>query len=212
MSDDWTWDDPTGHEPDHGPDTGEPDGLGPDLPGYDDLDTADTYPLDSGDAAAEPGDDLDTGDPFTADALVDEPHDWSADLDPADDAGDPEPPSGDTEPPALSGDPVGAGLVGADPDVDPHADGGGWPAPEFPAALDLGTPPEPVDGPPWTDPSTLGDPAAAGTEPPTAPAGGPEVAELADYAGTGPDAGWDTLAASEDPATAALARFWGPRA
>jgi hypothetical protein len=99
---------------------------------------------------------------------------------------------------------------GADPDADPYSS---WPEPEFPAALDLGTPPEPIDGFPWTDPSTLGDDAgpldvrAADAD----PTGSPDPSDLAAYAGLDPAAAdWSSLAASDDPATAALARFWAP--
>jgi hypothetical protein len=104
-------------------------------------------------------------------------------------------------------------IVGADPDAGPYADGA-WPAPEFPAALDL-VPPVPVDGFPWADPDTLGDvdalldadPADPGTDPTALSA---DLADdLAAYAG-GLGTDWAGLAASDDPATAALARFWAP--
>jgi hypothetical protein len=104
-------------------------------------------------------------------------------------------------------------TFGADLDADPYP---AWPEPDFPAALDLGTPPEPVDGLPWTDPSTLGD-AAQPLHAPTADAdptggdGAPDPSDLADYAGLDPAAAdWSSLAAADDPATAALARFWAP--
>jgi hypothetical protein len=79
----------------------------------------------------------------------------------------------------------------------------------FPPAVDVGALPEPVDGFPWIDTGSLGmvDPAAlhtAGTEP-------VDPQDLADYAATELPPGadpWATLAGSDDPATAALARWW----
>jgi hypothetical protein len=105
--------------------------------------------------------------------------------------------------------------VGADPDLDPHGDDGDDGEP-FPEPLALGEPPEPVDGFPWTDPQLIG---GDGVEPLTdlaEPAGGngaPPPEELFAYAGEDPprgEAGWGELMASPDPATSALARFWGP--
>lgn len=95
--------------------------------------------------------------------------------------------------------------VGTDPDLDPRADA--WPEPTFPDPVDVGPVPEPVDGFPWTDPAALGD-----AELPAADTGfgAPDPAELAEYAGEQP-AGqdpWAALAASGDPATSTLARWW----
>ena len=245
MTDDWTWGDNPDHDPDTadtadlgGDDHSGYDDLnaspyGLDAPGYDGLEAHDGLGGDGlGDDAAghdglghegfgdgsEVGD---TGDAFGADALVAEHHDWSDALDTDTDGGDTDgpddaPPADDPDagPDAVTptDDPVGAGLVGADPDAD-----GAWPVPEFPATLDLGAPPEPVDGFPWTDPSTLGDasltdPSAVNVLPPDAlaPDATPPASELAAYAGLDPDTLWDTLTASDDPATAALARFWSP--
>ena len=188
------------------------DGLGDDAAGHD-------GPGHEGFGDGSEGGDTpggDTGDAFGADALVAEHHDWSDALDTDADDGDTDgpddaPPADDPDPGAdavtPTDDPVGAGLVGADPDAD-----GAWPVPEFPATLDLGAPPEPVDGFPWTDPSTLGDasladPSAVDVLP---PAGSPEASEIAAYAGLDSDTPWDALTASDDPATAALARFWSP--
>jgi hypothetical protein len=101
--------------------------------------------------------------------------------------------------------------VGADPDLVPYADAGAWPEPGFPEPLDIGPLPEPVDGFPWTDPATLG--GSGGAEPPAPPAGPPPPADLAEYAGEELPPGadpWQALAASDDPATSALARFWQP--
>jgi hypothetical protein len=80
---------------------------------------------------------------------------------------------------------------------------------DFPAALDIGALPEPVDGFPWIDTGSLGviDPAAM----PAAPVDPVDPHELAEYAATELPPGadpWATLADSEDPATAALARWW----
>ncbi|MFY1670694.1 hypothetical protein ACN27G_12110 [Plantactinospora sp. WMMB334] len=102
--------------------------------------------------------------------------------------------------------------VGADPDLDPYADTGpAWTDP--PELPELGAPPEPVDGFPWTDPALLGTPvdASAATLPGPDGTVGPE--ELAGYAGTELPTGgdpWAALAASDDPATSTLARFWSP--
>ncbi len=77
----------------------------------------------------------------------------------------------------------------------------------FPPAVDIDLP-EPVDGFPWIDTGSLGviDPATAAAHyDPVDPH------ELAEYAGTDLPPGadpWATLAESEDPATATLARWW----
>jgi hypothetical protein len=102
--------------------------------------------------------------------------------------------------------------VGADPDLIPYADAGAWPEPGFPDPLDVGPLPEPVDGFPWTDPAALGEADAAG--PPAEPAGQPPPADLTEYASEELPPGvdpWEALAASDDPATSTLARFWDPR-
>jgi hypothetical protein len=117
-------------------------------------------------------------------------------------------PDGDGGPPPDTAGP-GMGHVGADPDaIDAGAiDAGG--ADGFPPPLDVGALPEPVDGFPWIDADALG--TAAG---PGGPPGVPDPAGLAAYAGEPVPPGadpWAHLAASDDPATAALARFWGPQ-
>jgi hypothetical protein len=86
------------------------------------------------------------------------------------------------------------------------------PADVFPPTVDVGELPEPVDGFPWTDAATLGhlelghvDPGTHDTTQPVDPH------ELAEYAGTEIPPGadpWAVLAASDDPATSTLARFW----
>ena len=99
------------------------------------------------------------------------------------------------------GDPVQAETVPA-----------GDPVEVFPPALDVDLP-EPVDGFPWIDTGSLGlidaGPVEAG---PVDPADTPvQPAELAAYAETDlPPAAdpWATLAESDDPATAALAKWW----
>ncbi len=81
-------------------------------------------------------------------------------------------------------------------------------ADDFPPALEVGDLPEPVDGFPWVDASTLG---AADTY--TAPADPIDPHDLAAYAGVEvPDGAdpWTVLSASDDPAVAALARWWTP--
>jgi hypothetical protein len=76
----------------------------------------------------------------------------------------------------------------------------------FPPAVDVGELPEPVDGFPWTDPASLGpDGDDADADEPV------QAAELAEYAAADLPPGadpWATLAGSDDPATAALARWW----
>ena len=81
-------------------------------------------------------------------------------------------------------------------------------ADDFPPHLEVGDLPEPVDGFPWVDASTLGgaDTYAAQADP-------VDPHELAAYAGVEvPDGAdpWSVLAASDDPAVAALARWWTP--
>jgi hypothetical protein len=91
---------------------------------------------------------------------------------------------------------------------------GSWHDDEFPAQLDLHAP-EPLDGYPWTDPGSLGaldDLADHGVADVTQPA---DPQDLFDYAGLDPEPGsnpWEQLLASDDPATSALARWWGPPA
>jgi hypothetical protein len=177
-------------------------GLGPADPdlGGGDPDGLDTPDLD--DDGSDGPDGLD-GEPATAgydvNALVDEPYD---DDDGPDATDGPDGEDGEDGEDGMGPADAAADPVGADPDVDPYADGS-WPAPEFPATLDLGVPPEPVDGFPWIDPGTLGDPSAALTDlSPTDPA---DPSDLTAYAALDPGA---DPAASDDPATAALAKFW----
>jgi hypothetical protein len=172
-------------------DTGS--GLGPADAGFDPAD-----PGPDGDAGALGGPDtagpdtagLDTG-PATAAYDVDP---YGADDDTAAGAED--------APDAESGLGPAADPVGADPDADPYADGT-WPAPEFPPPLDL-APPEPVDGFPWIDPSTLGEAADAG-DPTAGPDAAADPGDLTAYAALEPGT---PLSDSDDPATNALARFW----
>ncbi len=118
-------------------------------------------------------------------------------------------PSGAFTLPALDDQPA-AEL----PDVAEHTDAeadlpvtAADPVEVFPPALDVDLP-EPVDGFPWIDTSSLGvvDPAPTGAaDIPVQPA------ELAAYAATElPPAAdpWATLEQSDDPATAALAKWW----
>ena len=100
-------------------------------------------------------------------------------------------------------DPPHAGLL--EPDAPEIAE----PAGDFPPTLDVDLP-EPVDGFPWIDTATLGSADPAGFTAPTEPV---SPQELAAYAGVDLDGDadpWTTLAASEDPATSALARWWTP--
>ncbi|GGQ60422.1 hypothetical protein [Couchioplanes azureus] len=106
-------------------------------------------------------------------------------------------------PAAETAEAPGLGPVGADPDAGGDGDA---PVSVFPPVVDVGPLPEPVDGFPWIDTGSLGlvDAAAAATPPVT-----PQ--ELAAYAAEDLPPGadpWAALAGSEDPATAALARWW----
>lgn len=103
----------------------------------------------------------------------------------------------------------GMGSVGTDPDA---VDGDHGPADVFPPAVDVGALPEPVDGFPWIDTGSLGVvPADDGAQHAAGPA--PDSADLAGYAAVDLPPGvdpWAHLAASDDPAISALARFWNP--
>jgi hypothetical protein len=102
----------------------------------------------------------------------------------------------------------GMGHAGADPDA-LHDPGAPEPGDGFPPPVDVGALPQPVDGFPWADPGTLGDVPVPDRGAP----GAADPAGLAAYAAQDLDPGhdpWDQLAASDDPATAALARFWRP--
>lgn len=110
-----------------------------------------------------------------------------------------------TQPP-----PVPDPLFGTDPDAVDLADAEGWAGYEFPPVLDLADLPEPVDGPPWSDPALLG----AEQLPQAVRFGAPEPADLAQYAAmdlsAAGDDPWAALRDAEDPATSALARWWAP--
>lgn len=101
------------------------------------------------------------------------------------------------------GDP-GDGVDGTDP--------AGWTdtaADPFPPALDVDV--QPGDGGPWVDPDLIGGPEwTADAEP--APPADPPAALLPDLAAADgdPDAGWDALRDSDDPAVRALAVHWNP--
>jgi hypothetical protein len=100
--------------------------------------------------------------------------------------------------------------VGADPDLYPYGDDA---APVFPEPLDLGAPPEPVDGFPWTDAELLGGDGVAPLPDPAPEVASPPLGDLSAYAAQDVpdgDAGWSALIASPDPATSTLARFWFP--
>jgi hypothetical protein len=117
---------------------------------------------------------------------------------PGPDPGDP--------PDPVRAEPVAAEPVGADPDATAEPAGG---ADVFPPVLDVGPLPEPVDGFPWIDTADLGPAGPAALH----PAGAPTAQDLAGYAAADLPPGadpWAALEASDDPATAALARFYRP--
>ncbi|MDG4831060.1 hypothetical protein O7627_17340 [Solwaraspora sp. WMMD1047] len=208
--DDWPGDDAEYDDRDTADLSGPADPADPGYGDYPVEDFADLGPADD----AGPDDDAGSDGPFGYGGFADGPDEPFADQ-PA--AAFPGPADG-SEPPdgAESADAAAAGSteapVGADPDLAPYADADTWPQPGFPDPLDIGPLPEPVDGFPWTDPATLGE--AGYAEPPAAPAGAPPPADLAEYASEElpPDVDpWQALAASDDPATSTLARFWDPR-
>jgi hypothetical protein len=206
---------------DHGWDGGDwPDDLDPDSGGGGDLgpDAPDLGGDLSGDLGSGFGE-AETADLGGFDPMSDGPddppgeapdHTSDVPLDPAGDSAVDLPHAADGDS-GTGGDPATdpeLTPVGADPDLDAHADG--WTDQPFPEPLDLDAP-EPVDGFPWTDPATLG-----GEPLPDADAGyqgAPEATELASYAGEEIPPGadpWTALSASEDPATSNLARWWAP--
>ncbi|WP_326558360.1 hypothetical protein [Micromonospora sp. NBC_01796] len=175
--------------------------------------TADTdYPAETRFGPADPDTGSGSPDYDTGFGSADPAPDADAGLGPADDA--------DTRAQAPVDDDARVGFgaagapVGADPDLDPYGDTDSWPQPVFPEAFDAGAVPEPVDGFPWADPTALGD-ADTAPDPATAWTGAPEPTELAGYTAEEVAPGedpWTALAASDDPATSALARFWGTQA
>jgi hypothetical protein len=193
----------------------EPDPHG----GHDGLDPFRGH--DGPDAFGEHGDhalDHDPGDPYLHGDLPgdddlpghdDVPPDLRHDADLADTSGhdptDPAPSMMDAPGPAGAG--VDIHLFGVDHDLPP----GGTDTLDFPPQLDLPERPEPVDGYPWSDADTLGDPGTGAEGPGYA---GPDAGQLLSYAGMdAPAAGedlWAALLGSDDPAASALARWWGP--
>jgi hypothetical protein len=191
-----------------------------DWTGDDDMsDLSDVSDLDTADIATDADPSFVDSDPLSVSSEDDSEGDSAAldepsavdELSAVDDFSGPDEPSG---PDGLSGLDDGGevaheapvAVVGADPDLDPYADT--TTDPVFPPALEM-EPPEPVDGMPWTDPATLGEAPL----PDPSVDGAPEAADLAAYAaedlppGTDP---WTALAASDDPATSTLARWWHP--
>ena len=107
-------------------------------------------------------------------------------------------------------EPLPEPVSGAHPDLETVGDDPHWADDPFPPQLDIGEPPEPVDGFPWSDPAVLGEEHDTGA---AATAGSPPADDLLAYdaheAPDGTDA-WQVLAGSDDPATSSLARFWAP--
>ncbi|WP_030446006.1 hypothetical protein [Actinocatenispora sera] len=180
------------------------DGLG-DHDGYGDehLDT-DGHELDlDPDAGSHDGDDLglEYGELSDGDATDGHEADAFSDVD-----------EDDQQAPALDPDPV----PGTDPDLDLVGDDPDWAAEDvFPPQLEIGEPPEPVDGFPWSDPAVLGEQHDLSVQGPgeaaAQPSGSPD--DLFDYDGQSAPEGvdpWQALAGSDDPATSSLARFWAP--
>ncbi|MFI6761370.1 hypothetical protein ACIBF5_19755 [Micromonospora sp. NPDC050417] len=176
-------------------------------------------PIGYGDEPFTSDTDLGYGDdPFTSDTGpgnvdADSGPGSAADPDTGLAAAEPERGLGSAEPDAEVGFGAAGPPVGADPDLGPYDDADGWPQPAFPDMFEGGVVPEPIDGWPWADPAALGHPDTV-PDPAAVPAAAPDPAELAGYAAQElpPDVDpWAVLADSEDPATSALARFWGQR-
>jgi len=113
-----------------------------------------------------------------------------------------------TDDPHADAGPSTETVVGADPDVDPAAD---WSPADFPEDLQV-TPPEPVDGYPWSDASAVAGPGTGDGDPAATPTDGPPAEDLLDYAGSDGNGGdpWTALLGSDDPATSSLGRWWAP--
>jgi hypothetical protein len=182
-----------------------------DDPGFDDHHD-DVVGLPGGDPdplGADPlGADLFGPDDLPDDDVADEPP--AAPVAEHDDGGpDPAPAveAGVPHPPVVEASDLGP--VGADPDAAPEPGGD----PVFPPPVDVGPLPEPVDGFPWIDTGSLGLAGAGpvGAGPVDAGAGPVDPQGLAEYAAEDLPPGvdpWAALADSDDPATAALARWW----
>jgi hypothetical protein len=206
---------------DSGP--GDPlgDGFDPaddDFSGTGDSSPTDDYPTDDyatdDYAGADQSDDYSAGDYGPgADESVGPAVTAEESIGPAVDAAD-DPSMGPTDESAVdpADDDGSREVIGADPDQ--PVDEPGW-TDLFPPVLELPDVPEPTDGWPWTDAGFLGADLGAGDRlagVPTLPDLRVDVADLLAYAaedGTGGEP-WAALAGSDDPAVAALARFWGP--
>jgi hypothetical protein len=187
--------DPDLHDPDlHDPDLHDPDLHDPDLHDLD-LHDPDLHGLDSYGA-----------EPFgTDDAVMPFDHDGAASAGVDDIVA----PDGDGADEVFGADPdtLGdlAGLATADAAPDPAA----WF--DVPDLSEMPVP-EPVDGPPWSDADVIGNDATPPVEIPL-PHGDAPVTDLLDYSAAEADEDpWSTMRNSEDPAGAALARWWGPAA
>jgi len=173
----------------------------------------DHAPPADGESDDQGSDDVHTPDDDQPDAADEPDTDHTPDADPAPDA-DHEP-GGEPDDFEVghdsAADAFGAGL---DSTGDPASS---WHADEFPAEIDLGADaPEPHDGYPWSDPDTLGHPDPADViDDPAAGSTPVEPQDLLEYAGLDSSASgnpWTLLLGSDDPATSALARWWGPAA
>jgi hypothetical protein len=162
--------------------------------------------LDPGAGSHDGGLGLEYGELSDDDAAGAEPADGSG-ADPFSDVDE-----DDQQAPALDPDPV----PGTDPDLDLVGDDPDWAAEDvFPPQLEIGEPPEPVDGFPWSDPAVLGEQHDLSVQDPGEPAAQPggSAGDLFDYDGQSVPDGvdpWQALAGSDDPATSSLARFWAP--
>lgn len=241
MDGQWEWSE-SGSDPVGEPDTGDTADLGGD-PGYGQhlehgfehgfepghtFDGHDDFGGDTLGGDTHSGDDLEEplGTEHAAEAYDQSVHDGHtgdgdgygpADGDPAQHAESE--PGTDPHPDTDAGVVQQAETFGSDPDL--HGDDG-WPEPLFPEELHLDSPPEPVDGFPWSDADVLGGPdhsLSAAYDPAvyTDPA---DPSDLAGY-DAGTDAGhgadvpaggdpWSLLLNSDDPATSSLAGFWAP--
>jgi hypothetical protein len=202
--DDWAHWNPDEPDPHGGHDGLDPLGGHDAIGGHDGLDPF-------GDHGEDPLD-HDPGDPYGDLAGHDDvPADLRHDADLADPSGhdpaDQGPSMVDGPGPAEAG--VDPHLFGVDHDLPPGASD----TVDFPPPLYLPDRPDPVDGYPWSDADTLGDPGSGADWAGHVDAA-PGAGELLSYAGMDASAAgedpWAALLGSDDPAASALARWWGP--
>jgi hypothetical protein len=135
------------------------------------------------------------------------PHDFGPHDPESPDPESPDPGPREPDSPGLDAAPDAGLPADSPPDVSDFSD-----VPDvFPPAVDVGDLPEPVDGFPWIDTGSLGLAGIAATLHDQEHTDAVRPEELAEYAGADLPPGadpWAALADSDDPATAALAKWW----